>query len=341
MVFLKRAFVLFVLWFFLTNAFALNLILPENVPEGTSFSAFAKISETGFDEIRVLLGDKVIFTQKLGVETNAEYVAYYKEYSPLGDKSLVLLLNPLKAGKYELEIRLLAANSTKSKDSVTFNVFKVASASNFDALNRDVSSLKSELNSLKSEINAVKDKTSSLETKLSNNEAEVSSLKNELQSLSKSLQDLEAEVDQLSTSLSSTNDSLNEQKASLSEAKAQYNDLNEQITVLTERVGKVEEKMEEKKTPAFGFLTLENSAIFLTLVLLVVAIFLALSIAKKKSKRRSLFETESHKDTSEVLEDVITEDVQAGGRWAYKGDQKEKEPEEKKRFSLGDLIRRK
>lgn len=324
-----------------TGIFALKLSVPENVPEGTSFAAVASISESGFDEIRVLLDDKVVFTQKLGLEANTEYIAYYKEYSPSGDKRLVLLLNPLKAGKYDLEVRLIAGNSTKSKDSVTINVFRVASTSYVDSVSRDISSVKSEFNALKSEINSLKDRVSSVETKLSNNEADITSIKAELQSISESLSEVDVQLDQLRESLSSIDESIKAHGASLSETKSKYNDLSGQLNSINERLAKTESKLEERQMPALGFLTLENSAIFLALVLVVTAIFLALSVAKKRNRRRSLFETEEHKDTGEVLEDVITEETQTGGRWAYKGDKKEGEPEEKKRFSLGDLIRRK
>ncbi|MEM4663273.1 MAG: hypothetical protein QXM75_04600, partial [Candidatus Diapherotrites archaeon] len=335
MIIRKKALLFFILFLIFSNVSSLSINVPENVPEGTSFAAFTNISETGFDEIRVLLDGKVVFTQKLGVEANTEYIAYYKEYSPTGDKRLVLIFNPLKAGKYDLEVRLISGNSTKSKDSVTINVFKVASTSYVDSVIRELNSLKADLNALKSEIKALNEKIESLETKTNNLNTELISTKEVLQSTLSSLQEIEQKI-------ASTNESLSLQTTSLSETKANLQDLNTQLLALIQRVENVETKVEDNKAPAVGFFTLETNTALLTLALVLVIVVIVVYIAKKNKTRTSLFETDiydKNKNPDEVLEDVMEESLQTKGRWAYK-EPSQKEEKESKHFGLGDLIKR-
>jgi uncharacterized protein YukE len=336
------------LLFFGLHAYALELVAPENVPEGSSFAVLAEISETNFGEIKVFIDNTVVFTQSLSASPNFKYIASYIPYDPSSHKTLVLVFHPLGAGEYTIKVKLLRDSETVNEEEVSISVFTPVQSSSIESLSHDVEIVREELkivkgknNTLSEELNSLKKTLSELKSKVSSFEASFEEVKSGLSENSSAYEALQASLNKLKESLNTTSATLSEINK---ETNTRYEDMNAALSSLFSRLAQVEEHQSKVTT---GFITLGQSVAVASIAIIII-IVVALVLKKKRSMHESLFESGSEEsttysdDSSAIIDDILASQSEEShrGRWAYKGEAAEAKPKEERRFSLGDLIKR-
>jgi len=367
---MKKAFFAFLVIFFISGAYGLNMNVPPEIPGNVSWSFWIEFDSLDFSEARVFLDSSQIagldiYHGELSIVPDSVNETFALSIVPSGKKAFVSMAG-LSEGSHEIRAEVFRDSEKIDESIVSITAFESLGKDYQSGIDQSIASIEANINSFAVEINELKasieelktgfaDVKSNVDSKLPGFEQALSDASNAVTNFEQKLGNMDGELGYLAKDLEEVRKEYfaetQKQKSVLDnllgvfgpESETNVSQENQEIS--EEPLAEENQENSREVASGTGFVSAGNAlSLGIIIVIAVFAVLIVINIARQRGIIKSTDSQEGFDNIS--IRDSIEE--QRRGKWSFEEETEqkplhktEKQETKGKRFSLGDLIKNK
>jgi len=306
-------------------SFAMHIIAPSKLAENAVLYFNIDFEDEQFDSVKILIDGKEVLqafsNMQIAIFKKNVISAFFVDEDPNSNTGLVLhvVYVGLQEGTHTIKAITYLNGAEQNQTSADISIFSPAASSELTSLE---TTLESRISSAEQNISNIQSSLSTISTTTNNLSQDIESIKKETSGFKDSFNNVFRKFETYDKKLADLENKNSELNKLIEDLEKENLSLKGELQLLQEEL--------EKRTTVTSFIALENTSLFIGLVILII---LAIVVYTKREKIKELF---SRKEEVDLFPEEEPEEKSK--RWQFE-DKGSKENEEQ-RFSLADLIKR-